>query len=226
MEHLIEQITSITSFLPSFLQGTGETLSIALVSLAAGLLIGLAFSLSYSIKSIWIRWPILLICNLIRGLPEILILFIVYFGGSYFLSYLTNGQIEINAFLAGTITLAIIFGAYASKIFYSALHHIVPGEKEAAAILGLSRWKTLYFIILPQIWHQSLPGLGNLWLTLLKDTVLVSLIGGTDLMSRTQIIVQNTQQPFTFYLLMAGIYLFLTTLSEFGIQSIQRTKHV
>jgi len=78
----------------------------------------------------------------------------------------------------------------------------------------MRRWQSFRLILLPQAWRHALPGLSNLWLVLLKDTALVSLIGLSDLMMRTQVAAVTTQRPFTFYFTAALIYLVLTTISE------------
>ena len=88
------------------------------------------------------------------------------------------------------------------------------GQAEAGKALGLTGWFIFKKILLPQAWRHALPGLGNLWLVLLKDSALVSLVGLGDLMNKAQIAASTTHQPFKFYLLAAGCFLILTTLSQ------------
>lgn len=203
----------------SLWQGIVETLSLAAFSFVLGLLIAIFLTiLRLKIKSSIMTIFLSLIENLIRILPETLILFAVYFGGSWILSNIFSKELEISAFFACIFALSLILSVYASKILILALSHITKGEREAAHTLKLSAFKTAYHIILPQMWQQALPGLGNLWLIVLKDTALISLIGGNDLMSRTQLLSRNTQQPFTYYGILACIYLILTYFSEHCIK--------
>lgn len=199
----------------TIVKGTFETLLLAGVSCALGLLLGIAlfFVWNYS-KGSFIKNCVMNFCLIIRSLPEILILFLIYFGCGAILSHVFNSEVEIPSFLAGTIALSVIFSAYVAKLFQSASLQIVKGEIEVSLILGLTKFQTFYHIIWPKLWNYALPGLGNLWLILLKDTVLISLIGGYDLMSRTQIIIHNTQEPFKYYILMSCVYLTLTCISE------------
>lgn len=149
-----------------------------------------------------------------RSLPEILIIFSIYFGCSAFLSYSLGAEFEVPSFVAGTIALSTIFGVYALKIFESASANIVQGDIEVSHTMGLSNFQIFRLIVAPQLMRYAMPGLGNLWLILLKDTVLISLIGGYDLMSRTQILIHNTQAPFKYYLLVACIYFCMSLISE------------
>lgn len=197
------------------IQGTFETLLLAGVSCCFGLPLGIILFFAWDqSKCSFIKNCVMNFCLIVRSLPEILILFLIYFGCSAILSYIFNAEVEIPSFLAGTIALSIIFSAYAAKIFQSASSQIVKGEIEVSLILGLTKFQTFYHIIWPKLWNYALPGLGSLWLILLKDTVLISLIGGYDLMSRTQIIIHNTQEPFKYYILMSCVYLGLTFIFE------------
>ncbi|MCK5531996.1 MAG: ABC transporter permease subunit, partial [Halopseudomonas aestusnigri] len=113
-------------------------------------------------------------------------------------------------FVAGTLALALCFGAYATEVFRGALLAIPKGQKEAGLALGMSNLRIFWRITLPQLWRVALPGLGNLYLIMLKDTALVSLITLEEIMRKAQTAANATKEPFTFYLLAALIYLFLT----------------
>jgi len=189
-----------------FLRGIGETLLLATVSLFLGLILGL-------ILSFWSK-KIRIILLVFQSLPETLILFTLYFGLEWAINKFTGGKYEINTFFAATISLSLIFASYASRIFHMALQHISEEEKNVARTLQLSESNIFFHITLPQIWQYALPGLGSLWLILLKDTTLISLIGGYDLFARTQILVRNTGEPFVYYGLVAIIFLLLSFVSE------------
>lgn len=206
----MNEIFEITPYLPVLLQGLKETLSLALASALLGFIFSIILMMLYIQKHHWIKKTVFFLVNFLQGIPEILILFSFYFGGSFLISAILNKPTEVNTFLAGTLTLASIFALFASKVFYTAFCQITSGEKEAAKVLGLSTMQSFFHIILPNLWLKSLPELESLWLTLLKDTVIISLIGGKDLFSQTQIMVQNTGKPFTFYLLVSVIFIILS----------------
>ncbi len=208
-------LTSIfNGFLPQILAGTWITIQIACCSLLLGLLLGLIGAAGESSRLRLIRYFFITLTSIIRGLPELLILFFIYFGGTILLTNLLGRYVNVNAFIAGVVALGIVFGAYASQTFRGAFLAVPSGQIEAAKALGLNRWQIFNCIRLPQAWRHALPGLGNLWLVILKDTSLVSLIGLADLMNRAQIASSTTHKPFTFYLLAALIYLVLTSVSQ------------
>ncbi|MCW9053331.1 MAG: ABC transporter permease subunit, partial [Motiliproteus sp.] len=125
-------------------------------------------------------------------------------------------------FVAGVTALSIAFGAYATEVFRGAIQEIPKGQREAAIALGMSRFQTFRRIILPQVWRLALPGLGNLFLVLLKDTALVSVIGLNELMRQTVVAVGNTKEPFTFYFAAAMVYLLMTSISMLGLHFLEK----
>ena len=153
---------------------------------------------------------------------SLLLVLIIYFGATELIERLTGSYVEVNAFAAGVAALSIAFGAYATEVFRSALLEIPKGQREAAVALGMRRWDTFRRIVLPQLWRIALPGLGNLFLVLLKDTALVSVVGLEDLMRQAYVAAGFTKLPFTFYMAAAGIYLVLTIISMQVIQRLER----
>ena len=198
---------------PQLIAGLLITLQVALFALLFGLGLGMVFAMGELTHSKWLRWPTKLITTLLRGLPEIVVLFLIYFGVSRMLTHWAGYYIEINAFVAGSVALGLIFASYAGQVFRAALMAIPVGQSEAAQALGMTRFSIFYRIILPQAWRYTLPGLGNLWLVLLKDTSLVSLIGLADLMTQAALAASFTHQYFYYYLIAALGYLVLTFVS-------------
>jgi His/Glu/Gln/Arg/opine family amino acid ABC transporter permease subunit len=195
------------------LAGAWLTLQLSLSALVLGLILGALGAASKLSKH-----PILYLIasgysSIVRGLPELIILFIIYFGGTALLNLLTGGHEQANDFVAGMVALGLLFGAYATETLRGAYLAVQRGQVEAATAYGYSKLRCLYHILLPQITRYALPGLGNLWLVLLKDTALVSLLGLNDLMSRAHFAAIYTQQPFTFYAVAAFIYLIFTAFS-------------
>lgn len=204
------------------LSGTWVTLQLAFTSLFFGLVLGLAGAAAALAPIAPLRWLATTYNTLMRGIPELLLVLIIYFGATELIERLTGSYVEVNAFAAGVAALSIAFGAYATEVFRSALLEIPKGQREAAVALGMRRWDTFRRIVLPQLWRIALPGLGNLFLVLLKDTALVSVVGLEDLMRQAYVAAGFTKLPFTFYMAAAGIYLVLTIISMQVIQRLER----
>ena len=195
------------------------TLGLAVCSLVAGLLLSMLFAVLEANRVV--GKPMAVLVALLRGLPEILVVLLVYFGSSEVVEMITGEYIEFGAFGCGVFALSLIFAAYASQTLRGAIQAIPKGQWESGATLGLSKGYTFLHIIMPQVWRHALPGLSNQWLVLLKDTALISLIGVDDLMRQAQLVNTNTHQPFTWYRIAALIYLAVTMVSQVGIRKLE-----
>ncbi|WP_311351508.1 arginine ABC transporter permease ArtQ [Aggregatibacter segnis] len=195
------------------------TLGLAVCSLVLGLFLGMLFAVLEANR--FVGKPTTVLVALLRGLPEILVVLLVYFGSSELVELLTGEYIEFGAFGCGVFALSLIFAAYASQTLRGAIQAIAKGQWESGTALGLSKGYTFLRIIMPQVWRHALPGLSNQWLVLLKDTALISLIGVDDLMRQAQLINTNTHQPFTWYGIAALIYLLVTLVSQLGIRKLE-----
>lgn len=195
------------------ISGFWVTLQLALTSLVFGLMLGL-LGAAAKLSSIRLLRAIgTLYTTLIRGIPELLLVLILYFGTSTLLNWILGRYIEVGPFAAGVAALSLAFGAYATEVFRSAMLEIPKGQREAAVAIGMKPWATFWHIELPQLWRIAIPGLGNLFLVLLKDTALVSVVGLNELMRQAYVAAGNTKEPFTFYMAAALIYLTLTIIS-------------
>lgn len=208
----------LSGFGNQLLLGASVTIELALASLAVGLVLGL-LGASAKLSSVKVfQWIANGYTTIIRGIPELLTVLIIYFGATTVLMAVASvfgyeEYIEIGPFAAGVTALGLTFGAYATEVFRGALQSIPKGQNEAAVALGMGRVRTFYRIILPQVWRMALPGLGNLFLVLLKDTALVSVVGLDDIMRKANIAVSSTKEPFLFYSAAAVLYLGLTIVS-------------
>lgn len=197
------------------ISGTWVTVQLALASLIVGLVFGLTGAAAKLSSNRLARWLATGYTTLVRGLPELLLVLTIYFGGSQLVMWIASGfgydeYIEIGPFVAGVAALSIAFGAYATEVFRMAMMEIPDGQWESGLACGMSRQRTFFRIILPQVWRLAIPGLGNLFQVLLKDTALVSVVGLNDIMRQSQVAISSTKEPFTFFVVAACIYLLLT----------------
>lgn len=216
----------------------GMTVGLAVSALIAGLILAMIFAVWESASWRPIAWIGTGLVTLFRGLPEILVVLFVYFGASQLLLTLSDGftlhlgfttlpvqmaieNFDVSPFLCGVIALAILYSSYASQTLRGALKAVPQGQWESGQALGMKTSAIFFRLILPQMWRHALPGLGNQWLVLLKDTALVSLISVNDIMLQTKSIASRTQEPFTWYMIAAAIYLVITLLSQQVLKRIE-----
>ena len=204
--------------------GVFITISLAAATLPLGLAIGFIVALAKQAEEPSLRLAGNIYTTIFRGLPELLTLFLIYYGGQMALTALAmllfGEGVNVNSFVAGIFALALVFSSYASEVFLSAFKGITIGQYEGAYALGLSRFRTMMLIIVPQLVRLALPGLSNLWLILLKDTSLVSVIGLTDLLRNTNIAVGVTKQAFFFFFVACSLYLAMSIISSIGLRRV------
>jgi polar amino acid transport system permease protein len=206
--------------------GVYVTASLAIVTLPIGLLIGFLVALGKRAEDGYARLAANIYTTIFRGLPELLTLFIVYYGLQILIQYAVealgfDGRVEISAFFAGMIALSVVFSAYCSEVLLSAFQAIPRGQYEAGAALGIQRGKTMVLIILPQLIRIALPGLGNLWMSLLKDTALVSVVGLNDILRQTGVAAKSTKEAFFFYGVACLLFLLLAIISSIFFSRIE-----
>lgn len=206
------------------LTGAGVTILLALASAPFGFAAGLVLAVLHSSRSRVAKSASAAFTTLFRGIPDLLSLFIVYFGLQLGLNWiwglLRPGEpVAMDAFVAGAISLAVVVAAYSSEVWIAALHAVPPGQLEAAAALGLSRRRVFMLVTLPQLGRVALPGLGNIWTILLKDTSLISTLAVSDLLRVASEASRSTLRPLLFYGVAAFIYLGFSIVSG-GLQSL------
>ncbi len=193
--------------------GLGVTLKVALGSFALGLVMAVACVPLLTSRYRLPRRCLSVLVAVLRGLPELLIIFMVFYGGTVLLTRISGSYFEVNALAAGIGALATVAFAYILEILRSALNSIPPGQWEAATSLGLSQFQAFTRVILPQVFRAALPGLGNQWLITLKESALVSIIGLEELMRKAVVAAGATHEPLLFYLSAAALYILVTALS-------------
>ncbi len=212
----------LQGFGPQIISGATTTLKVAFTSLVFGIVVGMCGAMAKRSQIDSIRWAANIYTTVIRGVPELLLILILYFGGTVGLTALFGRYVEIDAFAAGVFALTIVFGAYATEVLRAAIQAVPFGQIEAAHALGFSRFYVWRLVIIPQMWRHALPGLGNLWLTLLKDTALISVVGLEDLMRKASVAAGSTHDPLKFYSAAACLYVLFTSVSLVGLAGLER----
>lgn len=204
-------------YLPALLEGLGLTLRVSALSLAIACVFGMLGASAKLSTSRTARWSAQVYTTLIRGMPELVLMLLLFYGGQIAVNRLAEMQgwdyIDIPAFTAGVLTIGFIFGAYLTETFRGAILAIPKVQAEAARAYALPRWKVLLRIVLPQMVRHAIPGFANNWLIMLKASALVSIIGLDDMVHRAGLAAASTRSPFTFYVAVALIYLALTSVS-------------
>lgn len=165
--------------------------------------------------------------TIFRGVPELLVIYLIFFGSGPLLAGIAaflfgyDGHVSLPQFATGVLCIAVISSAYCCEALRGAALAVPKGQREAAVSLGLSRWHTLRFVLMQQILRIALPSLGNVWLHTLKETALISVIGVAEIMREAHLASGATRQPFTFYLVGAGLFFALSLLSQIGIRRIR-----
>jgi His/Glu/Gln/Arg/opine family amino acid ABC transporter permease subunit len=211
---------------PAILGGLWVTLSAAGLSLAVACLFGLAGAAAKLSGARGLRWLAEAYTTVIRGLPDLVLMLLIFYGGQIALNALAQRQgwdyIDVPPFAAGVLTLGFIYGAYLTETFRGAILAVPAGQTEAALAYGMRRWQVWCRIVLPQMVRHAIPGFANNWLVMVKATALVSIIGLDDMVHRANLASAATREPFTFFMLIAVIYLSITTLSLAALAWLER----
>lgn len=201
----------------AILGGLWVTLSVAAVSLVTACVFGLVGAVAKLSGSRAARWTADAYTTVIRGLPDLVLMLFIFYGGQIALNALAEqydwGYIDVPPYAAGVLTIGFIYGAYLTETFRGAILAIPKGQSEAAQAFGLTRGQTIRRIVLPQMVRHAIPGFANNWLVMVKATALVSIIGLDDMVHRANMAAAATREPFTFFAVIAGIYLVVTTVS-------------
>jgi len=206
--------------------GWGDELLIAMLMTIAVSICSMGLGVFIAIFTAWAKIGYSKILNfianlyttVIRGIPELLVIYLIFFGGSAAVMNIAkafgyHGYIELNAFTISVIAIGIISATYSSEVLRAAYLSINKGQVEAAKTLGLSKFQIFINILAPQVLRHAIPGLGNVWQVTLKDTSLISVTGLVEIMRQTRIASNVEHSPLTFLITAAFLYLFLTTFS-------------
>ena len=211
-----------TGYGDELLAGVFITIRLALLSFLLALILGVvlgfvALAKNRLLQAFWRTYA-----SVFMGVPSILIVFFLYFNAPGLLKSAFNLRVDVTPFVAGVSALAIVYAAYVGEAVRGAVLNIPRGQWDAAHALGLRNLSMWWLVILPQIWRIALPGVTNIWMTTLKDTALVSLVGLTDLVRMAAIAAAATQEPFLFYVVAGLVFVVFSGLTMAGSVRLER----
>ena len=195
------------------------TIQLAVCAIGVGFAIGIGLAGMKVSKFSFLKWIAETYTLIIRGVPEFLVLLLVFFGSETVLNSALalvgfETKIEVPKFLAAVLGLGVIFGAYSCEVFRGAYLAVPNGQIEAGKAAGLSNLQILRHIRFPQLWRFAIPGLGNLWMVMIKDTSLAAVIALDELLRVAKVAGEATRNPLLFLLTAAALYLIMTSLSD------------
>lgn len=198
--------------MPLLFEGVKLTIGISLLAIAVGMVIGFLSCIMGLSKNPVLKAISAVYVWLIRGTPMIVQAFFVFYAVPQLVKFITGSQFTLTPFTAGAITLSLNAGAYLSEIFRSGIQAVPKGQTEAARSLGLSSFKTMMRVVLPQAFKITIPSLVNQFIITVKDTSILSVIGLAELVNRAKQYVGSTFRFFETYIIVGGFYLVIISL--------------
>lgn len=203
---------------PALLRGAAMTVALALCGFGIGAALGAVAAWAKIAGGRLARGIAATYTTVLRGIPDLLVIYLFYFGGSIALtnimgSFGHEGFVDLPGFVAGAMAVGIVSGAQHTEVYRGAYRAVSRGEVEAALAVGMSRATLFRRILLPLTARHALPGLGNVWQLTLKESALVSVTGVVELLRTAQLGSGSTREPFTFFFAAAVLYLVITSIS-------------
>ncbi|OBQ68180.1 ABC transporter permease [Mesorhizobium loti] len=203
------------------LWGIGWTLAVTTVSMAIGALLGSLVAAAKLSHRAGLRFLGESYTTVFRGEPELLVIYLFYYGGTQILTGVARSTgsigstdiLNMPSFLGGVLAVGIISGAYQAEVFRGSFLAIHRGELEAARAYGMSAWLRFRLVIMPQVLRLAVPGLGNVWQLTIKDSALISVTGVAELMLTANKAARSTHHSLLFYTVAGILYLVMTSIS-------------
>ena len=209
------------------LNAAAVTVSVSLCAWLLGALLGSVLCWMQIAGSRWQQRLAAGYITLFRGVPELLVIYLCDVGGRRVVSTVGaalgfQGPFDVNGFVADAIAIGLISGAYQSGVFRGAFYANPGGTLEAATVTGMQRLMMFRRIIVPQALRTALPGMGNQWQSVIKESALVSVTGLVETMNQVSTAANSTQMSFFFYSVGAVIYLIITTCSDMVFRYVEK----
>ncbi|MGD2095936.1 MAG: ABC transporter permease [Desulfobacterales bacterium] len=216
----------VVAYFPLILKGMLLTVEVALSSLLIAILLGMIGAVAKLSKSRIARAIAGTYTTIIRGIPDLVLMTLIFFGGQILVNNVGEklgwDYIDVDPFIAGVMTIGFIFGAYFAESFRGGILAVARGEIEAGYAFGMTPLQVFFRITLPAMVRHALPGIGNNWLVMVKTTALVSVIGLQDMVYNAGLAGGSTRKPFTFYCVVAFLFLVITGVSDVGMRWLDR----
>jgi arginine/ornithine transport system permease protein len=215
-------MSDIIGYLPLILKGMLLTVEVALLSLVIAIVLGMIGAVAKLSKSKIASTIAGVYTTIIRGIPDLVLMTIIFFGGQILVNNMGAklgwDYIDISPFMAGFLTIGFIFGAYMTESFRGGILAVSHGEIEAGYAFGMTPVQVFFRITLPAMIRHALPSFGNNWLVLTKTAALVSVIGLQDMVYNAGLAGGATRKPFTFFCVVAFLFLIITGVSDVGFR--------
>jgi His/Glu/Gln/Arg/opine family amino acid ABC transporter permease subunit len=208
-------LNDLIGYFEQLLTGAVITVELAFSGYALALTVGVAWALlrrlgNPVVTAVWRVYG-----SIFMGVPSVLVIFLLYYGGSAILGGLVGliglrARIDVTPFQAGLAALTIVQGAYAAEVVSGAMRNVPRGQFEAARALGIRPYQAWWYVIMPQVARLALPGLTNIWISVLKDTALVALAGLNEIVARSRTAAGATKEPFLFFIAAALFFIVIS----------------
>lgn len=208
---MLQSLQIIQDALPTLLVGALTTIQLTAITVFLGMVLGSLIGIARLSSAPFLRWAAKAYIDFFRGTPLLVQIFMIYFG----IPALVRGlglTFSFNQWAAAVLALSLNSAAYIAEIVRGAIQSIELGQREASESLGLGPVQAMRYVIFPQAFRRMIPPLGNEFITLIKDTSLVAVIGFEELFRRGQLIVANNYRAFEIYIAVALVYLAMTLL--------------
>ena len=214
----------LLEFAPLLGRGVIVTVSVAVLALVLATWLGALGAAAKLSRSLWARLTAQAYTSIVRGIPDLVLILLIYFGGSRLVNavskLLGTGYIDVSKFWAGVIAIGFIYGAYLTETFRGAYMAVPKGQAEAARSLGMKPLPILWKVLMPQIVRAALSGYANVWMVLVKSTAVVSVIGLEDLVGLADKAGKASRAPFLFFVAVILVYLAITWVSTLALKKV------
>ena len=213
------ELLDLRGFGDELASGFALTLGVGLGALAVALLAGLAGAACKLSESAALRAAGFVYTTVVRGIPELVLIIVLYYGVPTVVQdtvrlFVDGFRLDFNPVVTAILVIGMIYGAFMTEVLRGAFLAVPRGQLEAARAFGMSRARTFWRIHMPQMWRFALPGIGNVWMVLIKATALVSVVGLHDILFWADRAGQSLREPFKFLLAAAAGFLLITFVSE------------
>lgn len=199
-----------------FMYGAGITLLFGVSTVICGTILGFIVNLGSMSDQVWVRAITRFYISVLRGTPALIQLYICFYG----IPLLCG--LNVNAYAAGIISLSLNSSAYVAEIFRSGIQSVDAGQTEAGRALGFSKRYTLWHIVFPQALKNVIPAIGNEFVSLIKESSIISLIGIMDITHVSDLVKASTYQVFESLIMAAVIYYVITTTLTLVIRYVEK----